>query len=141
VSAAGKRRLPQFPADWMDRTDDEMHELWITALPAPAPRQLPRRIGANRPASRMTDVERKLPVTPLPAPLKPVLPLDNADVETIVRAHARQARSDGVAIIDGMIAVKRALDDAGEQISPETLKALRTVFVREFYFSARPGPL
>lgn len=61
--------------------------------------------------------------------------LGSAGIEALVRAHARQSRQDGVAVIQAMIGIKRALAHAGEDASPETLALLRKVFVDEFYFA------
>ena len=183
VSAGEKRRLPKYPADWMQCSDDELLELLREAFLAPEPIRPVETVGGEAPAVvpgesfRAID-RRKRPRITLDsssAPLRPVLSPDvrpattattsttattttfgapvggalpvppastvagglgAAGIDALVRDHARQARRSGTAVIQGMIAVKRALADTGEDVSPDVLKQLRKVFVNEFYFNA-----
>ena len=72
---------------------------------------------------------------PVPPPPTRSGTLGTVGIESLVRLHARQARESGVTVIEGMIGVKRALGESGEDVSRDTLKLLRSVFVDEFYFS------
>lgn len=174
VSAGQKRRLPQYPPDWLQLTDDELYELLSASFQAPDPLYpVPGRRGQLRSApdgrdtpqpgdrrKRSREIPPSLPTGAAPAPPEsqptvtavsappaaaglglPVPPpatvsgtLGAVRIETLVREHARQARIDGVAVIAGMIGVKRALAGAGEDVTPATLTLLRKVFVDEFYF-------
>jgi hypothetical protein len=73
----------------------------------------------------------------LPVPPAPTVSgmAGQAAVEELVRTHARRARETGTSVIDGMVGVKRALSEEGEDVSPDALKTLRKVFVDEFYFA------
>jgi len=142
VSVQEKRRLPQYPARWAEMTDKELQGLLDAAFLAPAPRYPVRGTGAADStsvspavasgATTSTDNGEGLPV-PLLASVSGTL--GHGGVDSLVRAHARRARQDGVAVIAGMLGVKRALRDAGEDASRETLRLLRKVFIDEFYFS------
>ena len=91
--------------------------------------------------SGQTVERRRRPrITPRAAPAQappraPAGPLDAAEVEALVREHARQARRDGTTVIEGMLGVKRALGEARAEVSPSALRELRKVFVDEFYFA------
>ena len=142
LSPNEKRRLPQYPAGWTAMADHELQGLLEAAFVAPTPRYPVPRAGASRAApiavavqSGTTSsgvVEARRPEPP-PAPVTGTL--GTMGIDGLVRAHARQARQDGVAVIAGMMGVKRALTQAGEDVSLETLRQLRKVFIDEFYFS------
>ena len=175
VSTNEKRRMPDYPPDWQELGEDELHELLLVAIVAVDPTtstgrqsgriQLPREAQAEaerfverrrrpRPASSapsaipqapspgteggVTLANTMSPTTgglPVPAPATVSSTLGAVGIEQLVRTHARQARRDGVAVIEGMIGVKRALTEAGENVSADVIKLLRKVFVDEFYFS------
>jgi hypothetical protein len=141
VSAEEKRRLPRYPADWMQRSDDELQELLREAFVAPdaiypglagGGRGPSPESGDSRVAARPPQIDGGLPVPP---PTTVTGRLGTAGIDALVRQHARDARRSGTAVIEGMIAVKRALGDAGEDVSPEVLRQLRKAFVDEFYFA------
>ena len=177
VSAGEKRRLPQYPAGWMELPDSELEDLLVKAFLAPDPAFLASRTGGERAAPERGDIPRHVDRRRQPRPPSPPLDIPRAaatelssapavtttvnmpppaigaglpvpppsttsstlgvvGVEDLVRIHARQARTDGATVIQGMIGVKRALGESGEDVSPNTLKKLRKVFVDEFYFSA-----
>ena len=129
VSDGEKRRLPDYPADWADLADEELHALLVRARQAPAalfPVVGPRGLGTRAPAPR-TEPEPE----PDPAPQADVEP---SPAELLVRTHARKARGAGIAVIDAMVEMKRILRDAGEDASPGAIKAARRWFVESFYF-------
>ena len=67
----------------------------------------------------------------------PLTLIGRRGTDELIRAHARQAGENGTSVIEGMIEVKRALREAGEDVSPHAIKLHRKVFVDEFYFSQR----
>jgi hypothetical protein len=146
VSPAEKRRLPEYPADWVHRSDDELEELRLAAFLAPHPiypvsragDASPPRAEGRRSPRGSTEPRRSVAESSevgSSSVLTNATPrLGSAGVEALVRSHARQARKNGVAVIEGMLGVKRALSDAGEESSPEVLKQLRKLFVEEFFF-------
>jgi hypothetical protein len=146
VSPAEKRRLPEYPTDWVHRTDDELEELRLAAFLAPhpiypvsgagdaSPSRAERRRSPRRSTEPRSSVAESSDVGSSTVPTGATLRLGSAGVEALVRSHAREARKNGVAVIEGMLGVKRALSDAGEESTPEVLKQLRKVFVDEFFF-------
>ena len=153
-SPAEKRRLPQYPADWMQLPDGELHALLRAAFLATDPISPVPPAGGDGPSAERKDYplhgerRRRPRLTESAAPGDPPTVVPDAplavtsspspepvDIDDLVRAHARQARKNRVAVIEGMIGVKRALSEAGADITPETLKRLRKVFVDEFYFA------
>lgn len=172
VREGEKRRLAEYPADWIALGNDELQELLNAAFVAyDARRTRPNRSGSVPPA-RSDEAPRYLerrkqprptarasrPISPAetgvlpgdratspsPAPAiaggLPVPPTETATgtlgrlgVDELVRNHARQARRDSKSVIQGMIGVKRALAEAGEDVSPEALKGRRKDFVEEFF--------
>lgn len=144
VSVREKRRLPQYPARWAEMSDTELQGLLEAAFLAPAPRYPVRRSSVADPApvspavvSGATTSTVSGEVMPVPVPARATVTgtLGHGGVDSLVRAHARKARQDGVAVITGMLGVKHALREAGEDASRETLRLLRKVFIDEFYFS------
>lgn len=127
VSASEKRRLPDYPSDWADFGDDELHELFVRARQAPSaifPVVGPGGLGTRASAPH----EEPQAAPPPPADAEPSL------AERMVRTHARSARGKGVAVIDAMVEMKRMLKDAGEDWSPSAIKVARRWFVESFYF-------
>ena len=144
VSSTEKRRLPGYPATWMQLADDELHKLLRSASLAPDPRYPVTLPSDGRGLSRderarqpQTDLDQ--PRQPTPPPVSPpppgVLSSIAVGIETLVRTQARQARRDGVLVVEGMMVVKRALADAGHDVAPQSLRMLRKIFVEEYYFS------
>lgn len=134
VSANEKRRLPEYPADWADLGDDELHELFVRARLAPS--ALFPVVGPNGLGTRASAPREEPESGPAPSPPSDAEPSDAepSAAEQIVRTHARSARSNGVAVIDAMVEMKRLLKDAGEDWSPSAIKAARRWFVESFYF-------
>ena len=141
VSAGEKRRLPEYPDGWTEMSDPEIQALLDAAFLAPEARYPVMRPGAAGPPPLPRTVSSV--ATPaitgdgLPVPPPPTMTgtLGTTGIDVLVRAHARQARQDGLPVIQGMVGVKRALREAGEDFSPERLRQLRKVFIDEFYFS------
>lgn len=127
VSANEKRRLPEYPAEWVDYSDDELHELYLHARVAPA--AIFPVVGADGLGTRKSAPEAKPePAAPVPAEAEQSL------AERLVREHARKARADGVPVIRAMVDMKRLLKDAGEDTSPAAIRGARRWFVESFYF-------
>ena len=168
VSGQKKRRLPQYPSDWIELKDDELYELlgaaFVVVHPASSSARTSGSVSPSIGEARERRVERRsrprlssqaptVPLTGLPdlevAVTSASTPADMAaeghpvarpptitgvlgskGTEELIRGHARHARQNGVSVIEGMILVKRAL---GEDVTRETIKQHRKVFVEEFY--------
>lgn len=142
VSAGEKRRLPGYPTGWTELPDGELQTLLDAALLAPGPKFSVGLPGIGEPRSKATTVTSvAAPATisggGLPVPISPTVTgtLGTAGIDGLVREQAQQARREGLAVIQGMVRVKRALRDAGEDVSSDQLRLLRKIFIDEFYFA------
>ncbi|MDB4881207.1 MAG: hypothetical protein JWL60_2653 [Gemmatimonadetes bacterium] len=163
VSVTAKRRLPDYPDDWMQRSDADLLAMRDRAFPSLASRNLAAQESvaaevarAGAPVTSATAATglvnaalgdpRPRPDDTLPSttPARTVLGAAGS-AEHVVRLQAREARREGRSVIDGMVRTKRALAAEGHGTSRDEIKRARQWFIETFYFEQeredeRPPP-